>query len=205
MERRRGGRDARLRARRARRQSLLGVATILTGLRAQLKGSVKFIFQPAEEMPPEGEEGGALVELPAAIIRLQRREWFRAALPVQPPIRCTVLDPDGNASPAQAIDLSCGGTSLVVDDPSLAGSRPGSDHELILSLPEVGRVELGATLRTVRSSAGTPGVPPTKMRLGFRFEKVPPKTVSQIQRYVQHLEVTQLRVLRRRRRRTGPV
>jgi amidohydrolase len=38
---------------------LLGVATVLAGLRGQLRGSVKFIFQPAEEMPPEGEEGGA--------------------------------------------------------------------------------------------------------------------------------------------------
>ena len=38
---------------------LMGVATVLAGLRSQLRGSVKFIFQPAEEMPPEGEEGGA--------------------------------------------------------------------------------------------------------------------------------------------------
>jgi amidohydrolase len=37
----------------------MGVATVLAGLRAQLRGSVKFIFQPAEEMPPKGEEGGA--------------------------------------------------------------------------------------------------------------------------------------------------
>ncbi|MBG9388924.1 amidohydrolase [Caenimonas aquaedulcis] len=38
---------------------LMGVAQVLAGLRAQLRGTVKFIFQPAEEMPPEGEEGGA--------------------------------------------------------------------------------------------------------------------------------------------------
>lgn len=38
---------------------LMGVAQVLTGLRSQLRGSVKFIFQPAEEMPPKGEEGGA--------------------------------------------------------------------------------------------------------------------------------------------------
>jgi amidohydrolase len=38
---------------------LMGVAEVLAGLRSQLRGSVKFIFQPAEEMPPEGEEGGA--------------------------------------------------------------------------------------------------------------------------------------------------
>ena len=38
---------------------MMAVASILAGLRGQLKGSVKFIFQPAEEMPPEGEDGGA--------------------------------------------------------------------------------------------------------------------------------------------------
>ena len=38
---------------------LMGVATVLAGLRSRLRGSVKFIFQPAEEMPPEGEDGGA--------------------------------------------------------------------------------------------------------------------------------------------------
>jgi len=38
---------------------LMGVAEILTGLRAQLPGKVVFLFQPAEEGPPEGEEGGA--------------------------------------------------------------------------------------------------------------------------------------------------
>lgn len=38
---------------------LMGVASVLAGLRAEVPGTVKFIFQPAEEMPPEGEEGGA--------------------------------------------------------------------------------------------------------------------------------------------------
>jgi len=38
---------------------LMGVAEILTGMKKDLPGSVKFIFQPAEEGAPEGEEGGA--------------------------------------------------------------------------------------------------------------------------------------------------
>ncbi|MEO6896521.1 MAG: amidohydrolase [Caldimonas sp.] len=38
---------------------LMAVASVLAGLRDRLAGSVKFIFQPAEEMPPEGEDGGA--------------------------------------------------------------------------------------------------------------------------------------------------
>lgn len=38
---------------------LMAVAEILAGMKNDLKGTVKFIFQPAEEGPPEGEEGGA--------------------------------------------------------------------------------------------------------------------------------------------------
>ncbi len=38
---------------------LLGVANVLAGMKTEIPGSVKFIFQPAEEGPPAGEEGGA--------------------------------------------------------------------------------------------------------------------------------------------------
>jgi amidohydrolase len=38
---------------------LLGTATVLAGMKDKIKGTVVFIFQPAEEGPPAGEEGGA--------------------------------------------------------------------------------------------------------------------------------------------------
>ncbi len=38
---------------------LMGVAEILSGMRQQLQGTVKFVFQPAEEGAPAGEQGGA--------------------------------------------------------------------------------------------------------------------------------------------------
>ncbi len=38
---------------------LMGVAEILSSMKSELKGTVKFIFQPAEEGAPAGEEGGA--------------------------------------------------------------------------------------------------------------------------------------------------
>ncbi len=39
--------------------SLLGVASVLSAVRQDLPGSILFIFQPAEEGPPPGEQGGA--------------------------------------------------------------------------------------------------------------------------------------------------
>lgn len=38
---------------------LMGAAEVLAGMRAELPGTIKFIFQPAEEGAPAGEEGGA--------------------------------------------------------------------------------------------------------------------------------------------------
>jgi len=38
---------------------LMGVAEALAGMRERIPGTVKFIFQPAEETPPIGEDGGA--------------------------------------------------------------------------------------------------------------------------------------------------
>jgi amidohydrolase len=47
---------------------LMGVAEVLSGMKAQLPGTVKFIFQPAEEGPPEGEEGGAKLMVKQGIL-----------------------------------------------------------------------------------------------------------------------------------------
>jgi len=38
---------------------LMGVAEVMAAVRDRIPGTVKFIFQPAEEGPPAGEEGGA--------------------------------------------------------------------------------------------------------------------------------------------------
>ncbi len=38
---------------------LMGTAEVLAGMKDKIKGTIVFIFQPAEEGPPRGEEGGA--------------------------------------------------------------------------------------------------------------------------------------------------
>lgn len=131
----------------------------------------------------------ALVKFPASLVRLQRREWFRVPLPLDPPIRCTVLDARGNASPALAVDLSCGGAGLIVEDHAGTLREPGSEHELILSLPEVGHIALDAKLSSVKSTQPSQNGAASKIRVGFRFEAVPAKIASQIQRYVNRVEL----------------
>ena len=48
---------------------LMGVAQVLASKKADLKGSVKFIFQPAEEGVPKGEEGGAELMVKEGVLK----------------------------------------------------------------------------------------------------------------------------------------
>ncbi len=47
---------------------LMGTAEILASLKSEIKGTVKFIFQPAEEGAPEGEEGGAALMIKEGVM-----------------------------------------------------------------------------------------------------------------------------------------
>lgn len=47
---------------------LLGAAEVLTSMKNDLKGTVKFVFQPAEEGPPAGEEGGAALMVKEGVL-----------------------------------------------------------------------------------------------------------------------------------------
>ena len=48
---------------------LMGVAEVLTRLRDDLPGTVKFIFQPAEEGAPKGEDGGARMMIAEGVLK----------------------------------------------------------------------------------------------------------------------------------------
>ena len=48
---------------------LMGVAEVLTKHKDKIKGTVKFIFQPAEEGPPPGEEGGAKLMIKEGVLK----------------------------------------------------------------------------------------------------------------------------------------
>lgn len=48
---------------------LLGTAEVLASVKNDIKGTVKFIFQPAEEGAPDGEEGGAALMVKEGVLQ----------------------------------------------------------------------------------------------------------------------------------------
>ncbi len=55
---------------------VLGVAKLLAQSRANLHGTVKFVFQPAEEGTPDGEEGGAALLVKQGVLENPRPDVF---------------------------------------------------------------------------------------------------------------------------------
>lgn len=47
---------------------LMGVAEVLAEMRAEIPGTIKFVFQPAEEGAPAGEEGGAALMVKEGVL-----------------------------------------------------------------------------------------------------------------------------------------
>jgi amidohydrolase len=56
----------------------LGVAEVLSGSRSRMPGSVVFYFQPAEEGPPKGEEGGAKLMIAQGVLRDPKPDFIFA-------------------------------------------------------------------------------------------------------------------------------
>ena len=48
---------------------LMGTAEVLAGMKSELRGTVKFVFQPAEEGAPPGEEGGAKLMVKEGVMK----------------------------------------------------------------------------------------------------------------------------------------
>jgi amidohydrolase len=48
---------------------MMGVAEVLAGMKEDLAGTIKFIFQPAEEGAPQGEEGGAELMVKEGVLK----------------------------------------------------------------------------------------------------------------------------------------
>ncbi|GAB3828458.1 hypothetical protein GCM10028895_42030 [Pontibacter rugosus] len=53
---------------------LLGAAEVLSSMKSDLKGTVKFLFQPAEEGAPAGEEGGARLMVKEGVLKKARSQ-----------------------------------------------------------------------------------------------------------------------------------
>jgi amidohydrolase len=121
---------------------LMGAAELLAGLRAEIPGTIVFLFQPAEEGPPPGEEGGARLMLKEGALADPRPEAV-FGIHVWPARAGTLAwRPRGFMAAAQTLRITLEGTQTH-------GAQPWRGTDLIAqaatTIQEINRL----TARTV--------------------------------------------------------
>ncbi len=89
---------------------LMGVAEVLSKNKDKIKGTVKFIFQPAEEGPPPGEEGGALLMVKEGVLTNPDVDAiFGLHINSQTPVGTLKYKPGGSMASSQRFVINVNG------------------------------------------------------------------------------------------------
>ena len=118
---------------------LLGVAEYLVKNTDKLKGDIMLIFQPAEESPPEGEEGGAYLMLKEGIFELEKPDAIFGLHVTNGPHGTIFLKPGPAMASAEAF-------RITVEGKQTHGSRPWEGVDPILAA-----FNIGTTMQTIVS------------------------------------------------------
>ncbi|MBX7124516.1 MAG: amidohydrolase [Cyclobacteriaceae bacterium] len=119
---------------------LMGVAEILTRNKAELKGTVKFLFQPAEEGTPAGEEGGAALMIKEGVLENPKVDVvFGLHIQSLLPLGQLAYRPEGLMAAVDGVDIKVkgvgahGATPWDSVDPIVVSSQIISGLQTIIS------------------------------------------------------------------------
>ena len=103
------------------------------------KIKIQFVCTDLEVAVCDGQDAFKAA-LPAELLRLQRREYFRVATPIVSPVKCTFSIPKNGGMSAvelSLIDISCGGIAALTPQ-DLFTPELGASYDCTLHLPRWG-------------------------------------------------------------------
>jgi amidohydrolase len=149
---------------------LMGAAEVLAGMRADLPGTVKFIFQPAEEGAPTGERGGAALMIeegalddpkPSAIFGLHVLPYPAGEIRYR----------------AGGIMASADGFRIIVRGRQTHGAQPWNGIDPIVVASQIVLGLQTITSRQVDLTAGAAVITVGAINGGIRFNIIPDSVV----------------------------
>jgi c-di-GMP-binding flagellar brake protein YcgR len=150
------------------------------GIKMQFYGSAPRALQ-AEGYP------AFAVPIPNALLRLQRREYFRVPTPLARPLVCTAESPEvpGERIDLTLVEISCGGLGAMVDTRQLRPEKGMLLTGCELKLPETEPMRMSLEIRHVlESTRDRRG----RARIGCRFVGLPRRLSTVLQRFVNKLQ-----------------
>lgn len=149
---------------------LMGAAEILAGMRERLPGVVVFLFQPAEEGPPPGEEGGAryMIEQGALADPAPEAVFGLHVVPGRP--GTVVYRPRGFMAASDRIDIALTGRQTH-------GAWPWKGVDVIALAADVVQTVNTLTARTVDPTTTPTVFTIATVDAGVRYNIIPERAV----------------------------
>lgn len=128
--------------------------------------------------------------LPDAMLRLQRREYFRLSTPDTDPVTCQIAHtlPDGSLATisVRILDISGGGLAVVVPPEEIAFAPGDEFDQCSLELPDGEPVAVKLKVRNRFHVEKANGI--QVLRAGCEFIGLSGRVTARIQRYIYRLE-----------------
>ncbi|MEQ1667366.1 MAG: flagellar brake protein [Sulfuriferula sp.] len=147
---------------------------------------IRISFFATEANESEQDQRPAFsIAIPQVLIRLQRREYFRVNTPAIHPVTCKLMLPK-ETHLAQVVDISGGGIAIL-DEKHLLTTEVGHEYpNCHIDFGEYGTIN--TTLQIRNSQDFALGTGKVNRRLGCEFVGLTPSMLTQVQRYIMHLE-----------------
>ncbi|MBV2234764.1 MAG: flagellar brake protein [Sterolibacterium sp.] len=149
------------------------------------KVKIQFVLDGVDAVQYEGRPA-FLANVPASLVRLQRRDTYRFVLPVLQPLRCSIpfVTYDGRLQPQEVsvIDISAGGIGFLSKSENIDLSTDMLLENCRLDLPEVGILTVNLCIRSLYEVVLLTGA--RHKRAGCQFIHLDSKQEMQLQRFI---------------------
>ena len=171
---------------------LLGTATVLSKMKAQLSGDVMFIFQPAEEGPPPGEDGGAKLMLKEGIFAKRKPDAIFGVHVWPGPAGQLQVKPEGIMAAADSFEITVKGVQVHGSSPWRGIDPVAVTGQLITALHQIPARQLDVTQAPAVMSIGQVhggvrwNIIPDEVKLGGTIRTFDPVMREQLISKMQH-------------------
>jgi c-di-GMP-binding flagellar brake protein YcgR len=160
----------------------------ITFVAAHERIKVQFVAASLRQVRFEGRDAFSM-RLPAALLRLQRREYFRIVAPLLRPLRC-VITPQGapSGAPAEAtiVDISCGGIAIIDCRQPVNLEIGACLRNCRIQLPGIGTVTATMLIKSNYDVTLKNGA--RHRHAGCEFVDLPESVRALVQRYINRME-----------------
>lgn len=125
-------------------------------------------------------------QFPSALLKLQRREYYRLVAPIRAPLHCIVPDVAGMRVEAEVADISVGGVGISGFPATIALTEGLLLPNCRIALPEEGTVVAALEIRNLQRTTRRSGQ--VVIRAGCVFVGIPAPHEAMIQRYIIRID-----------------